>query len=635
MSSRSEQPHPYIPADQSIPEFTVVALILGGILSIVMGAAAAYLGLYAGMTISASIPAAVISMALLRGVLRRGTVLENNIVQTMASTGESLAAGVIFTVPALVLIGAWQDFEFWPTTLIVGLGGLLGIVFMVPMRKALIVDRPDLIYPEGVACSEVLMAGDEGGGKVRAIVYGVLLGAVFRFLQAGLAIIKPVVETATATGRSVFYIGSDMSTALMAVGYIVNLNIAVLITIGGVIGWVIALPLLGGYEPGADALEVANEVWSTKIRYLGVGAMLVGGLFSIWNVRRGIVAGIAGLRGMRGDEADPARAEARPRTERDMRLPWLLGIFGLTTLATFAFYDYLVGDAAISLVTTIVMVVTAFLFVAVAVYIAGLVGSSNSPVSGMTICALLIAAGVMLAVGIRGDSAILATLGVAGVVCCATCTSGDVAQDLKTGQLLGATPARLQTAEVIAAIIPAFFFAPILSLLHHAYGIGTNEPGSLRAPQAALFASLAEGFFGDGELPWNLVAIGALIGFALIGLNAYLARTRTTFRAHVMPVAVGMYLPLSLDIPILIGGLLRYGIERRLSAAERAEGEKGPGVLYGSGLIAGEALMGIALAIPLSINPDIFPTLDWAPVVSLLLFAAVGASYWFVARRRS
>ncbi len=274
------------------------------------------------------------------------------------------------------------------------------------------------------------------------------------------------------------------------------------------------------------------------------------------------------------------------------------------------------------------MVVTAFLFVAVATYIAGLVGSSNSPVSGMTICALLIAAGVLLALGIRGDSAILATLGIAGVVCCATCTAGDIAQDLKTGLLVGATPWKQQWTELLGALVPAFFFAPILTLLHHAYGIGTDDPGSLRAPQAALFASLANGFFGEGALPWNMVAIGAGIGIALIVFNAFLARSGAKFRLHVMPIAVGIYLPLSLDIPIVLGGLIRHWVGR---VRARAEGSD-EGVLFGSGLIAGEALLGILLAIPITVAPELLPSVGSSTVGSLVLFAAVVAVYAAIAR---
>jgi len=635
MSDAASTSQPYVPAHVTTTEVTIRAIILGLFLSILMGAANTYLGLYAGMTVSASIPAAVISMAILRGIMRKGSILENNIVQTMASTGESLAAGVIFTVPALLMVGAWQNFEFWPTTLITMLGGLLGIVFMVPMRKALIVNRPDLVYPEGVACSEVLIVGDEaasGDAKesaeasagVRAITQGVVLGGLFKLSLNGFGLVMETVEGAWAKGKSVFYAGADMSVALLAVGYIVDLQIASLITLGGVIGWLVILPMLGPPGGGVLALDHAWDLWSTQVRYVGVGTMLVGGLWSIWQVRSGIVAGVTGLKGA---GAGSAGGEV-PRTERNIPVTALLTVFLLSTLATFGFYDYLVQHHGIAALTALLMVLTSFLFVAVATYIAGLVGSSNSPVSGMTICALLIAAGVLVALGIKGDSAILATLGIAGVVCCATCTSGDVAQDLKTGLLVGATPAKQQWTEILACVVTAFCFAPILTLLHNAYVIGEG----LRAPQAALFASLTQGFFGDTELPWNLIMIGGGIGVALIVVNQILEASGSSFRTHVMPVAVGIYLPLSLDIPIFVGGLLRHFLKKR----KQSEGSEARdnGVLFGSGLIAGEALMGIGLAVVIASGFAL--PLPWLPealhesaLVSLVIFAAV---VWYFKR---
>jgi len=623
----------FVPAEKSIAEITIRSMLLGIVLSLIMAAANMYVGLYAGMTVSASIPAAVISMGILRGIMRRGTILENNIVQTMASTGESLAAGLIFTVPALVLVGAWQEYHFWPTTLIVLLGGILGIVFMVPMRRALIVQRKDLVYPEGLACAEVLIAGEEGGSGIRSILLGMVFGSVFKFLLAGMKFIKETVEGAVAVGNRIFYMGSDMSVMLVGVGYIVNINIAILISIGGAIGWLIAIPLMGGMTQGMTPLDAAWELWGTKIKYMGVGAMIIGGLYSIWNVRQGIVAGITGLRGT-PKESDLGSPGGIPRTERDMPLRWLLVIFIATVLATFFFYDSLVNHVGIALTTTLIMVVAAFLFVAVATYIAGLVGSSNSPVSGMTICALLIAAGILLALGIRGDSAILATLGVAGVVCCATCTSGDIAQDLKTGVLVGATPAKQQFAEIIGAVVPAFFFAPIITLLDNAYGIGTGEAGALRAPQAALFASLTDGFFGDGSLPWSMVFIGIGIGVALIIIDKYLEKRGTVFRAHIMPIAVGIYLPLSLDIPILIGGFLRHFLDGRSKRKTESELAHSPGILFGSGIIAGEALMGILLAIPMYFWPERMPDREGNSIVSLAIFLAVVAVYARIASRK-
>ena len=616
-------PPPVVPPTQSPPELTWVALGLGAVLAVVMGAANVYLGLYAGITVAAAIPAAVISMAFLRVVLGRSSILENNVVQTMASTGEALAAGIIFTAPALLLVGAWQEFEFWPTTLIVLLGGMLGLIFMVPMRRALIVDRPDLVYPEGTACAEVLKVGERGGSGVGFIARGVAIGGLFKLAVSGLRVVQPTVEGAVAAGRSVFYAGADMSAALLAVGYIVRLEIAVLVFAGGVIGWVIALPMIGGLLPGEPAIEAAGRIWSSQIRYIGVGAMVVGGLASFWSVRRGIVAGITSLGAVGRTTVDLSIV----RTERNMSMMSLLVLFILTAFATMAFYRMLVGSTSIALLATILMIVASFLLVAVATYIAGLVGSSNSPVSGMTIVALLFSASVMLGVGISGDSAVLATLGIAGVVCCAACASGDVAQDLKTGLLVGATPARQQWATVVATVVPAFFFAPILTLLHHAYGIGTGEPGSLRAPQATLFASLTQGFFGNGELPWTMVGIGVGVGLALLVADALLMKVRSRFRAHVMPIAVGLYLPFSLAVPILIGGLIANML------AKGTDESTDHGVLFGSGLIAGEALVGIALAGFIAAQVPLPITFIEQPIVSLAVFAAVVVALARAARR--
>lgn len=635
MSDSAAAPKETVRTDETpaMAESTLLSLGLGVVLAIVLGAANVYLGLFAGMTVSASIPAAVVSMAVMRSVFKRGTILENNIAQTVASTGESLAAGAIFTLPALILTGVWTDFNYWISTGIILTGGLLGIVFMVPLRKALIVDRKDLRYPEGVACAEVLTVGQQAGGGIKAIGIGLGLGALFKFLTSGLGILLETVEGAVAAGSRVYYAGSAMSPALLAVGYIVGASVAAQIFLGGVIGWVIAIPLAGPYyDTGSEtALDSAWALWSTQVRYMGVGAMLVGGLYSIWNVRSGLVAGIKSLRQVTAADG----GEAIPRTERNMSLGSLLSLFVVAVLGTYLLYYFLIDSLALATVAVLVMIPAAFLFAAVATYIVGLVGSSNSPVSGMTICAVLLAALVIWLDGGTGRSAILATLGVAGVVCCVACTAGDVAQDLKTGQLVGATPARQQWAEVLGVAIPAFIMAPVLTLLHHKYGIGEG----LLAPQATLFASLVQGFFGDGStpLPYPMIYAGLGIGVAIIVIDSVLAKTGSKFRLHIMPIAVGIYLPLSLSAPIMLGGLLHWALTR---SRKDDDPMHGGGVLFGSGLIAGEALMGIGLAIPATVGINL--ALDGAflsPVVqvvlSLLVFAGVFATYLSIARRPS
>ncbi len=614
--------------EELVAESTLLSLGLGIILAIVLGAANIYLGLYAGMTVSASIPAAVVSMAVLRGVFRRGTVLENNIAQTVASTGESLAAGAIFTLPALLIAGVWDKFDFWISTGIVLFGGLLGIVFMVPLRKALIVDRKDLRYPEGVACAEVLTVGQEGGSGLRAIGLGLGLGAVFKLFVSGFHLIQGTVEYAVAQSQRVFYFGSDLSPALLAVGYIVGLGVACQIFLGGVIGWVIAIPLAGPWYPteGVEGAERAWALWSTQIRYLGVGAMLVGGLHSIWNVREGLVAGVQSLRKAGGDPK-----EKTIRTERNIPLNALLFILAFATVGTFVVYLVLIKSLVLAVVATLVMLPAAFLFAAVATYIVGLVGSSNSPVSGMTICAVLLAAAVIWLAGGEGSGAILATLGVAGVVCCVACTAGDVAQDLKTGQLVGATPARQQWAEILGVVIPAFAMAPVLTLLHNTYTIGSKE---LLAPQATLFASLVKGIFGEGDLPYPMIIAGIGVGIGIISIDAVLRRGERGFRLLIMPIAVGIYLPLALSVPIILGGLLHTWVTH--SQADSNAGNHG-GLLFGSGLIAGEALMGIGLAIPATLGVNLAWNTEFVPPLvraagSLLLFCGIVRSYLLAAR---
>jgi putative OPT family oligopeptide transporter len=613
-------------------ECTGLSLGLGTLLAIIMGAANVYLGLKVGMTVSASIPAAVISMAVMRGVFKRGTILENNISQTIASTGESLAAGAIFTLPALLIAGVWDSFNFWISTGIILTGGLLGIVFMVPLRKALIIDRKDLKYPEGVACAEVLQVGQAGGAGIRGIVFGLGLGACFKLLGTGLGLLRGTVEGATLLGQRVFYVGADLSPALLAVGYIVGAGIASQIFLGGTIGWLVAIPLLGTPAEGAGApLESAWGLWSAQVRYLGVGAMLVGGLYSIWKVRRGLLAGFQSL--YRVSALSDAERAAVPRTERNMSFRALTAIFLLATACTFFLYLNLIGSLSLALVATAVMIPAAFLFTAVATYIVGLVGSSNSPVSGMTICALLLAVFVIWMAGGEGKAAMLATLGVAGVVCCVACSAGDVAQDLKTGQLVGSTPERQQWAEVLGVVVPAFFLTPVLALLHSAYGIGDG----LKAPQATLFASLVEGFFGDGTLPYSMIEAGLGIGVAIIVLDTVLERMQSPFRLHIMPIAVGIYLPWSLSVPIMVGGLLHYAIARTRKDTDEASSS---GILFGSGLIAGEALMGIALAIPLALGVKLALNVDAIPpglldFLSLLLFSGLVGYFALYARRPS
>ena len=587
-------------------ELTVGAILLGVVLSIVMGAANVYLGLRVGMTVSASIPAAVVAMGILRGLLRRRSILEANLVQTAASAGESLAAGIIFTMPAMLLVGAWESFHFWTTTLIAMAGGTLGILLMIPMRRVFIVEDQELKYPEALACAEVLRAGGAEAeitarGNARStglslILGGIILGAAIKLSQSLLGLLQGSVEWAVALKGRVVTVGADIAPALVAVGYIVGLPIAVQIFLGGAIGWLVAIPLLSAGLLDANssssqaAADVAWQLWDSHVRYLGVGAMIVGGIVSIWRVRNGLRAAVAEMFALANTRGEQRQVEA---TERNLG-GGAIAICGLACLllVTTIYFMLLQRSVGLTLLTTAIMLVMSFFFAAVASYIVGLVGNSNSPVSGMTITAVLVTGMLVYLLGFSGTEAIVATLGVAGIVCCVACTSGDVCNDLKTGHLVGASPRNQQLMQILGVVVAAFIMAPVMTVLHHGSlnrgtgGIGGEE---LVAPQAGLFASLTQGFFGEGELPHDMVAWGAAIGFGLFVIDWLLQRAGVNFRLHVMPVAVGIYLPFGLSTPILFGGLVRALVDRRAgeSGAQR-------GVLFTSGIIAGESLLGVA-----------------------------------------
>ena len=605
-----------------IKELSLSSIGIGLLVGVVMTAANVYLGLYAGMTVSASIPAAVIGMGLYKAIFNRKSIYEVNIIQTIASAGESLAAGIIFTLPALVIVGAWNNFEFWPTTLIAIAGGLLGVIFMIPLRRVLIVEDKTLTYPEGVACATVLEAGNsDDGGSFKTIVMGIGFGAVVKFFSGALKLISGSIEWAMSAGGKVLFLGADVSPALVAVGYIVKLEVAILVLLGGVVGWTIGIPMLGtpvGME-AESALDIAWTLWSTQVRYLGVGAMIVGGLWSIVSVRRGISKGLGELVKTYKNRGDKTVVE---RTNQDTSLPVIFGVFTVCLVIMFGLYHYLIGSIGVTLLSTFLMFVASFLFVAVSSYIVGLVGSSNNPVSGMTISALLGTSIFFLVLGFQGESAILATLGVAAVVCCAACTAGDCSQDLKTGSIIGATPRSQQLAQFVGVVIPAFVIAPVLSLLHNAYGIGEG----LKAPQATLFASITKAMFGAGDIPYNMVAYGAVLGVIILILDKLVFEKRGGFRLHLMPVAVGIYLPVTLAVPMFFGGLVRYFKDKKDGEAKLEAHDQG--VLVSSGMIAGEAIMGVGIAILLTLGINLGMEIPHIAKEIISVLVLVGTVYF-------
>ena len=616
----------------TLPELNLRVIVLGLALSVIMGSANVYLGLKAGMTVSASIPAAVVGMLALKYFSRMSgkpsSILEANQIQTAASAGESLAAGIIFTMPALILIGVWQSFDMYLTTVIAFTGGLLGILFMIPMRQVFIVKNEDnLQYPEGLACASVLEAGQNStdSDSASSIIKGALVGGTFKGLISFVGLLKGNLETALLSGNRIFFFGGDISPALLAVGFIVRLNIAVLIFIGGSIGWLIGIPLLGGgLEFAAHPADGAWELWSTKIRYVGVGAMVIGGMASIFKVRKGLVDAIKVLRKTQVGSSQ----KHIPLNERNIPAKAINMFSAIAIILVGGVYFYITNNIVIAAFTTIIMIIMAFFFTAVASYIVGLVGNSNSPVSGMTITAVLFTGGLLYIFGFSGTEGMVATLGVAAIVCCAACTSGDVCNDLKTGQIVGASPYRQQIMQIAGVAVASLVMAPIMQLLHENTpgGIGGRE---LAAPQAGLFASLAKGFFGDGVLPWDMVLIGCALGAIILVIDYILETKSSSFRLYLMPVAVGIYLPFGLSTPILIGGLMAHFILSENKSKAEPDSILQRGILLSSGLIAGESLMGILLAFIAGAgiqNLDL--NLDSSLVSALTFVIALITIYW-------
>jgi putative OPT family oligopeptide transporter len=597
--------------DQAPPELTLRAIVLAIVLAVILAAANAYLGLFAGMTIASAIPAAVVSMAVLK-MLGGGHILENNIVATGASAGTSIATGVIFTIPALILLGYWVDFRYTWVLAIAGLGGLLGVLFSVPLRRSLIVDQ-GLAFPEGKAAAEVLRTGDKPGEGLKILAAAAGLGGLMKLAAgSGFRLIPDTASVSTWFDKTIGYFGTNLSPALFGVGYIVGLNIGVVMLAGGALAWIIAIPIYSTWflanDPvlsvelaGASAEDAAYTIWSTQIRFLGVGAMLIGGVWTLISLRQSLISGIrSGLSVDRG-----AGGADIPATERDLPMKYILIGTVVFVLPLLLLYQAIVGQWTVSLPMTIIMIVAGFLFVSVSAYMAGLVGSSNNPVSGLTIATILFAA-LVLAVLLGRTSPIgaVATIMIGAVVCCAATIGGDNLQDLKCGYILGATPWKQQLMLAVGGVSSAFIMAPVLSLLAQAYGIGVpteTHPNPLLAPQANLMASVAKGIFG-GELPWTMIGIGAAIGAVIIVIDEMLKKSGAAWRAPVLACAVGIYLPIELSVPIFAGGLAAHLVERRFPPTDE-EGDRErihqKGTLFSAGLITGEALMGIIIAIPI------------------------------------
>ena len=602
-----------VPAGASAPQLSPRAIILSVILAVILAAANTYLGLFAGLTIASAIPAAVVSMAVLRA-LGGGTILENNIVQTGASAAASIAAGVIFTIPALVILGYWHDFQYWWVFTIAGLGGILGVLFSVPLRRSMIVEEP-LAFPEGKAAAEVLKAGENPGPGVKILALAASLGAALKLAaESGLRLIPDNATGGAFLGKFLGYMGTNLSPALLGVGYIIGLNIGIVVVSGSILSYNIAIPLyhafffdhdpaLAAQLAGASAVDAAGLIRGAQIRYLGVGAMLIGGIWTLFSLRNSLFSGVrSGIRAARKGAGGAVVAE----TDKDIPMKWMLIGVVVFVLPLLLLYQAIVQQWLVSIPMAVIMIVAGFLFVSVSAYLAGLVGSSNNPVSGITIATILFASVVlMLLMGRNAPLGPVAAIMIGAVVCCAAAVGGDNLQDLKAGYIVGATPWKQQLMLAIGAVSCALVMAPVLNLLAAAYGIGAptpEHPNPLAAPQAVLMASVAKGMFG-GKLPWDMVAIGMAIGAAIIALDETLKARGAKFRVPVLAAAIGIYLPLELMVPIFLGGLLAHIVERRLGVvhadAETKDKIHRKGVLYSAGLITGEALMGIFIAIPI------------------------------------
>lgn len=575
---------PYVPADKVTPEFTATSIIIGVLLAIIFGAANAYLGLRVGMTVSASIPAAVISMGVIRVIMKKDSILESNMVQTIGSAGESLAAGAIFTLPALFLWaneGKTEAPNLLTISLIALVGGVLGVLFMIPLRNALIVKEHGVLpYPEGTACAEVLLAGEEGGTSAKTVFAGMGLSAVFKFITDGLKVVPGVVTAPIRSLRTAF--SAEVYPALLGVGYICGIKIASYMFAGALLGWFVLIPaitIFGGpttmYPGDVPIAQMyaeggADAIWGSYIRYIGAGAVAAGGIISLIKSLPLIVSTFKdSLKGLKG-----GTKAGSLRTEQDLDMRLVLGGSLVLILVI-----WLLPAIPVSLIGALLVVVFGFFFATVSSRMVGLVGSSNNPVSGMAIATLLFSTLVLKVAGNTGVSGMIGAIAIGSVICIVAAMAGDTSQDLKTGYILGATPKKQQIGELLGAVVAAFTIGGVLLLLNSAWGFGTTE---LAAPQATLMKMITEGVM-NGNLPWPLVLIGifAAIVVEILGIP-------------VLPVAIGLYLPLELSATIMIGGVIRWIVDKK--SADK-NGEASGGVLFCSGLIAGEGLVGILLAI--------------------------------------
>ena len=627
--NKKDEFKPYIPADRVMPELTVTSIIMGVLLAVIFGAANAYLGLRVGMTVSASIPAAVISMGVIRIIMRKNSILESNMVQTIGSAGESLAAGAIFTMPALFL-WAEEGLCSMPSlveiTLIALCGGVLGVLYMVPLRNALIVkEHATLLYPEGTACADVLLAGEEGGANASTVFSGMGLAAVFKFIVDGLKVIPADVSAAFKSFKG--EIGMEVYPALLGVGYIVGPKIASYMFVGSVFGWLVIIPLICLFGPdtwlypaeaGTTIAQLyagggASAIWSTYVKYIGAGAIATGGIISLIKSLPLIVKTFSdSMKSVKG-----GKNTSTARTAQDLPMQFILiGIVAMVVII------WAVPAIPVTLLGAALIVIFGFFFATVSSRMVGLVGSSNNPVSGMAIATLLIATMAIKGSGKTGIDGMTAAIAIGSVICIIAAIAGDTSQDLKTGYLLGATPKKQQIGELIGVLASGLAIGGVLYLLNAAWGYGGAE---VPAPQATLMKMIVEGIMG-GNLPWNLVFVGV---FLALGLEI--------LRIPVMPFAIGLYLPIYLNATIMIGGVVRMVMDARKNVDEKTkEQQSTDGTLYCAGMIAGEGLVGILLAIfaVFGINTSIGESVNFGNIGGVILMVLMIASLLYFSLKK-
>ena len=627
--NKKDEFKPYIPADRVMPELTVTSIIMGVLLAVIFGAANAYLGLRVGMTVSASIPAAVISMGVIRIIMRKNSILESNMVQTIGSAGESLAAGAIFTMPALFL-WAEEGLCSMPSlveiTLIALCGGVLGVLFMVPLRNALIVkEHQTLLYPEGTACADVLLAGEEGGANASTVFSGMGLAAVFKFIVDGLKVIPADVSAAFKSFKG--EIGMEVYPALLGVGYIVGPKIASYMFVGSVFGWLVIIPLICLFGPdtwlypaeaGTTIAQLyagggASAIWSTYVKYIGAGAIATGGIISLIKSLPLIVKTFSdSMKSVKG-----GKNTSTARTAQDLPMQFILiGIVAMVVII------WAVPAIPVTLLGAALIVIFGFFFATVSSRMVGLVGSSNNPVSGMAIATLLIATMAIKGSGKTGIDGMTAAIAIGSVICIIAAIAGDTSQDLKTGYLLGATPKKQQIGELIGVLASGLAIGGVLYLLNAAWGYSGAE---VPAPQATLMKMIVEGIMG-GNLPWNLVFVGV---FLALGLEI--------LRIPVMPFAIGLYLPIYLNATIMIGGVVRMVMDARKNVDEKTkEQQSTDGTLYCAGMIAGEGLVGILLAIfaVFGINTSIGESVNFGNIGGVILMVLMIASLLYFSLKK-